>query len=155
MSRVLVTIFFPAVLLTACNPAFRANGYTYGYNADGCYTGEHAFDNKISFCSALQDDQMNNSCAKEEREQRFATDCEGTMGLYTSNKGFIAKDDLIPVSPSFSYQFKEAGCDTGKQEFATRDELCAALADEKLNGLCAAQARGDYYQATCLNNGSN
>ncbi len=50
---------------------------------------------------------------------------------------------------SRSYEFTENGCATGKQSFASKDELCAALQNETLNKGCALSLRERYFKGQC------
>lgn len=48
-----------------------------------------------------------------------------------------------------SYQFKENDCDTDRHEFASLQELCNGLQDEKLNNFCTPEAREEKFKHNC------
>jgi len=54
-------------------------------------------------------------------------------------------EEAALVSNSYSYQAFDNGCDTGYHEFATFDQFCSGLEDEKLNHLCAQAARKKFF----------
>lgn len=49
----------------------------------------------------------------------------------------------------FSYDFTDNGCHTGKHEFSTVEEMCAALKNDALNKNCAHYMRKLHYEAHC------
>ena len=50
---------------------------------------------------------------------------------------------------SFSYDFDMNGCKTEKQQFTSREALCKALQDSKLNRGCALDLRKDEFKKSC------
>lgn len=52
-------------------------------------------------------------------------------------------------SSSYSYQFVENGCDTGKHQFPSLAEYCNALKDNSLNNGCAYRMRMETYKQKC------
>lgn len=48
-----------------------------------------------------------------------------------------------------SYQFNVNGCDTGKVNYTSNDDLCAKLQDESLNKFCAQDKRKEMFDQSC------
>jgi hypothetical protein len=57
--------------------------------------------------------------------------------------------DRWPEEGSFSYQFNENGCNTGKKEFEKKWEYCIALTDIEFNSGCARGFRKATYKREC------
>jgi hypothetical protein len=56
------------------------NKYTYSFTENGCETGEHSFGSKEEMCTALQNEDLNNTCAPGSREDYFKSQaCTGTF----------------------------------------------------------------------------
>ena len=72
----------------------------------------------------------------------FAAGCGGD-----TNVNFGDKDSN--KNESYSYQFNENGCDTGKQSFGSKDAYCAGLANEQLNKGCAPMLRQQMREREC------
>lgn len=51
--------------------------YKYNLTYNGCSTGEHKFSSKDAMCDALQNNSLNNNCARDLREQHFRGECPG------------------------------------------------------------------------------
>lgn len=52
--------------------------FTYQLLDEDCSTGRHEFHTLREICEALRDDELNQSCAAEERENLFVTaECSG------------------------------------------------------------------------------
>ena len=63
---------------------------------------------------------------------------------------------IVPAGGApYSYQFSDLDCTTGKHEFATEEEFCGALTDNRLNEYCAESARREYFMAQCWKIQSN
>jgi hypothetical protein len=46
---------------------------------------------------------------------------------------------------NYSYELSENGCSTGKQTFATKDDMCIGLKNNALNNNCAYSSRQSYF----------
>lgn len=56
----------------------------------------------------------------------------------------------VTIRPSsYSYEYNDHGCKTGKQTFASQDEYCKGLMDDELNNNCARESREGTYNQKC------
>lgn len=53
----------------------KDESYSYDYEENGCKTGKHGFDSKSAYCSALQNEGLNNGCASSLRQKSYDADC--------------------------------------------------------------------------------
>ncbi len=49
----------------------------------------------------------------------------------------------------YSYNINENGCATGKHEFNSHNDYCAALKSDEVNNFCAWSSRKGYYERDC------
>ncbi len=61
----------------------------------------------------------------------------------------VVDADVGGKSTTFSYDFTENNCPTGKKEFSSNDEMCAALRDDAQNSNCARSLRYNYFKQNC------
>lgn len=57
-------------------------------------------------------------------------------------------DNLVTTS-SFSYNFTYNGCETKKQIFTSKNEMCLGLQDDSRNNGCAKKLRENYFNQMC------
>lgn len=50
--------------------------YSYYFEKEDCDTGEQIFYRLKDACAGILDDELNNYCAKEERQQLYESSCE-------------------------------------------------------------------------------
>lgn len=56
----------------------------------------------------------------------------------------------VRIQPSsYTYEYNDQGCKTGKQTFATKDEYCRGLMDDELNNYCARSSRETTFNEQC------
>lgn len=80
-------ILFGITLLFSFGCAVEHQSYTDGYHiiVNGCDTGKHEFESddegdvQQKICAALQDEDLNNRCAHNERKDTFAKKCPGAQ----------------------------------------------------------------------------
>lgn len=94
----------------------------------------------------------------------LAVGCQGVQsgtvrivgGKFSSTPQIYNMAEMVRAGGApFSYQFSDMDCTTGKHEFASEEEFCGALMDERLNDYCAENARREYYFAQCGSAQSN
>lgn len=68
-------------MLYACD--FKAEdlteNYSYSLSETFCETGKHSFSTLNSYCSALQNESLNNNCARSQRQDLFHSKCSGSF----------------------------------------------------------------------------
>lgn len=57
----------------------RIENFSYQFEYNGCDTKKHEFSSLNELCSALQDDGLNEGCARNLREDYFKDNCSGTF----------------------------------------------------------------------------
>jgi hypothetical protein len=62
--------------------------------------------------------------------------------------GAKASADIGQAS-TFSYDYTENGCPTGKKDFSSMDALCEGLRDEAKNNNCARNLRYERFKQDC------
>lgn len=69
------------LLLTSCNinPEDLVETYSYQYSEAFCDTGPHSFNTLTAYCAALQNDAINNNCARADRQAAFYNKCSGSF----------------------------------------------------------------------------
>lgn len=72
-----------------------------------------------------------------------------TLTVVACDKKETLKSKNQIHTENYSYQFQSNGCDTKKHEFASMNELCAAIQDEDLNSGCAQNLRANYFKDHC------
>lgn len=50
---------------------------------------------------------------------------------------------------TYTYQFRENGCDTGKRTFSNKADLCEGLRSNSLNNGCAQNLRKRHFELNC------
>lgn len=61
--------------------------------------------------------------------------------------------DVKKEEKSYSYDYTLNGCNTGKQEFSSQEDMCRGLRDDARNNYCASSIRADAYQQSCAGMG--
>lgn len=79
LGLVILSIFSACDIL---NKAANEEAFTYEYTENGCNTGKHSFANLDAYCSALQNNSLNNNCAVNSRQSAFNQKCSGTFSPY-------------------------------------------------------------------------
>lgn len=129
------------------------NEYLSSYEAvDGCTTKQHVFkansEEEIAnaVCSALKDENLNNSCAAQLRNDLFTyAACKGIFPTVTVAVGTKSK-----FRDSYGYQ--ENACSTGVHFFYATTEskvlelFCKALKNDELNRNCAKLKREESFK---------
>jgi hypothetical protein len=131
MKRVLVLCSL-SLLMGACGSSkkgdFKNLTYETGETVNGvkCSTGRQTAADVKVFCQVLGDDTLNKNCAADMRlKLQSAYNCSNTT----------------PVTVA-SYIFKEGKCSTGNVSHVdSKEALCEALKNDKLNRDCARDAR--------------
>ena len=84
MKKNLLLLAAIAISCSACELALiglldkkKKDEYKYNLSYNGCSTGEHKFSSKDAMCDALQNNSLNNYCARDLREQHFRGQCPG------------------------------------------------------------------------------
>lgn len=86
----LVTAVLP-FLIAGCDPAqilnarqdnkiqteSKSDKFTYELELNGCKTGKHEFNSQDEYCKGLQNNSLNNYCARSLREDLFKKECPG------------------------------------------------------------------------------
>ena len=65
----------PAPFKPAKRVTIKPSSYTYEFNDHGCKTGKHTFRTEYEYCQALMDDELNNYCARSDRENTYNSQC--------------------------------------------------------------------------------
>jgi hypothetical protein len=73
--KLVICLGLVATVLMASGCGVDEEKFTYQYNVNGCDTGEHSFESKDAYCSALKDDALNKGCAARMRQSRFQSEC--------------------------------------------------------------------------------
>ncbi len=72
------------------------------------------------------------------------------LGLTSCGPAPFKPAKSLTIHPSsYSYEFNDQGCKTGKQSFATKDEYCSGLLDDERNNNCARSDREITYNDQC------
>jgi hypothetical protein len=81
--RILMLFFAGALVLItgACEikKEVKNEELSYDLTVNGCATGKQSFSSLEAYCSGLQNDALNNGCARSTREQLFYQNCSGTF----------------------------------------------------------------------------
>jgi hypothetical protein len=65
----------PAPFKPAKRVTIKPSSYSYEFNGQGCKTGKHSFRTEDEYCRALMDDELNNHCARSQRENTYNSQC--------------------------------------------------------------------------------
>ena len=57
--------------------------------------------------------------------------------------------DYADENGAYSYNFNVNGCNTGEQNFSTREAMCNALTNDSLNNNCAENERYTKFLSDC------
>ncbi len=72
------------------------------------------------------------------------------LSLALMGCGKEKKAGVQDLNAGYSYSYTENGCDTGVQNFDSKQALCDGLQDEKLNKRCARALRKIAYENECV-----
>ncbi len=73
----------------------------------------------------------------------------GALALSLTACGLNPVHEKEKKDESYSHEFDENGCKTGKHEFDAKADYCAALKNEGLNKGCAPLLRQKAFDADC------
>ncbi len=84
MKKLLVSVL--PLLFCACNEIAGENvtnsfNYSYEMNGPDCSTGRHVFYSLTELCRCLQDEELNNFCARQDRQSAFVSHCDGQFNI--------------------------------------------------------------------------
>ncbi len=71
---------------------------------------------------------------------------QASCGSIEAGSGSIEHEDK---SESYSYEYEVNGCKTGKHNFSSKKDYCAALLNEELNKGCAFRLRTQKHKQEC------
>lgn len=77
-TKLLFNFFVIGGCFGACESSTTTQDLSYSFTFNGCETGEHSFSSLQELCEGLQDEDLNNSCARSLREEYFESqNCTG------------------------------------------------------------------------------
>ena len=154
-SRIVITSLLSCFLITTLNACVSSKvnrkkkqdtslqtdleKFSYHFETKTCSTGSIQAHDEAQYCEALQDEVLNENCAKEERIKKFITDCPSYT--WDAHRVFIQ----IKAYEG-NYEIELESCKTGRKELKTHTKLCEALLDEKENNDCAKDLRQKVFE---------